>query len=163
MKLKIKHILYSIDDLIKRLLRDESSTAFIWRFGFRVGFLALEIRHDDAIEIRHLSFNHMWSVKAYHRKSCSPPRLPFSRTDLAVGKGGHTAEVAGKGSSMRRGGQRQKRTFAGGLLRPNRRRCGQTERGGIIESQMTAAQQRWLEWLTKGSMMPMRAAIFSCA
>ena len=97
MKLKIKHILYSIDDLIKRLLRDESSTAFIWRFGFRVGFLALEIRHDDAIEIRHLSINHMWSVKAYQRKSCSSPRLPFSRTDLAVGKGGHTADVAGEG------------------------------------------------------------------
>ena len=79
-----------------------------------------------------------------------------------MGKGGHTAEVAGEGKKYEEEGeQRQKRTFAGGLLRSNRRKCGQE--GGTMESQMTAAQQRWLEWLTKGSMMPMRAAIFSCA
>lgn len=80
---------------------------------------------------------------------------------MAVGKGGHTAEVAGKGREVV-WGTTPKKDFCRGLLRPNRRRCGQME-GAIIESQMTAAQQRWLEGLTKGSMMPMRSAIFSCA
>lgn len=96
-----------------------------------------------------------WQLaKTYHKKRSWNSRPSFSRTDSTiVGKGCHTAEVAGKG--LMRGTV----SFLQGWLRPIDADCGQGG-GGQKESQND--NKGWLEWLTKGSMMPMRAAILSC-
>lgn len=70
-----------------------------------------------------------------------------------MGKGCHTAEVAGKG--LMRGTV----SFFAGVAKANRRGLW-AGGGGQKESQNH--NKRWLEWLTKGSMMPMRPAILSC-